>query len=154
MSTSKSKKTSTSSKEIKCLQKQISDLEEKLKRTLADYKNQDRRYQSRQSEVVLYANQKLLDKILPLLDSLQIAQDHLHDKGISLIIDQFHQILASEEVKPISSDHQPFDPQTMDCSTVVPGDKNIVTNTLSRGYTYRGRVLRPAKVEVGSGKKK
>lgn len=153
MPTSKSK-TKPKTSDIKELKEQIYDLEEKLKRTLADYKNQDRRYQSRQSEVVLYANQKLLDKILPLLDSLEIAQDHLHDKGISLIIDQFHQVLASEEVKLIPSDGQPFNPQTMDCSTVIPGDKNIVINTLSPGYTYRGRVLRPAKVEVGSGKKK
>lgn len=138
--------------EIKKLKQQLVDLEEKLKRTLADYQNQSRRYQSRQSEVVLFANQKLLDKFLSLLDSLELAQSHLQDKGLILVINQFHQILTSEEVKSIKTDNQPFDPETMDCTAVVEGGKNIVITTISPGYTHHDRVLRPAKVEVGSGK--
>lgn len=139
--------------EIKGLRQQLVDLEEKLKRTLADYQNQSRRYQSRQSEVVLFANQKLLDKFLSLLDSLEIAQLHLKDKGLNIIIDQFNQILTSEDVKLIKTDNKPFNPENMDCTAVVEGDKNIVVNTTSLGYTHHDRVLRPAKVEVGSGKK-
>jgi len=138
--------------EVKELKKQLVDLEEKLKRTLADYQNQSRHYQSRQSEVVLFANQKLLDKFLSLLDSLELAQSHLQNKGLTLIIDQFYQILNSEEVKTIQTDNQPFNPETMDCTVVVKGDKNIVITTISPGYTHHDRVLRPAKVEVGSGK--
>lgn len=140
--------------EIKQLKQQVSALEEKLKRTLADYQNQSRRYQSRQAEVILFSNQKLLDKLLPLLDSLELAQSHLKDKGLSLVIDQFNQLLLSEEVKRIESDNQPFNPETMDCTAVVEGDKNIIITTVSPGYTYHDRVLRPAKVEVGSGKNK
>lgn len=139
--------------EIDELKLQLIDLEEKLRRTLADYQNQSRRYQSRQSEVVLFANQKLLDKLLPILDSLEVAQSHLKNKGLNLIIDQFYQVLNSEGVKPIKTDNQPFNPETMDCTAVVDGDKNIVITTISSGYTYHDRVLRPAKVEVGSGKK-
>ncbi len=142
-----------SSLEIEELKYQLIDLEEKLRRTLADYENQSRRYQSRQTEVVLFANQKLLDKFLTILDSLEVAQFHLKDKGLTLIIDQFNQILNSEEVKLIKTDKQPFDPETMDCTAVVNGDKNIVITTVSPGYTYNDRILRPAKVEVGSGKK-
>lgn len=138
--------------EIKELKQQLIDLKEKLKRTLADYQNQSRRHQSRQSEVVLFANQKLLDKILPILDSLELAQSHLQDKGLTLIINQFHQVLTSEEVEPIKTDNQSFNPETMDCTAVVEGGKNIVITTVSPGYTHHNRVLRPAKVEVGSGK--
>jgi len=138
--------------EIKELKQQLVDLEEKLKRTLADYQNQSRRYQSRQLEIVLFANQKLLDKFLSLLDSLELAQSHLQDKGLTLIIDQFYQILTSEEVKSIKTNKQLFNPETMDCTAVVKGDKNIVITTVSPGYTHHDRVLRPAKVEVGSGK--
>lgn len=155
MSPSKKRTTKDQKKinsEIKELKQQLADLEEKLKRTLADYQNQSRRYQSRQSEVVLFANQKLLDKFLSLLDSLELAQSHLKDKGLTLIINQFYQILTSEEVEPIQTDNQPFNPETMDCTAVVEGGKNIVITTVSPGYTHHDRVLRPAKVEVGSGK--
>lgn len=155
MSSSKKRTTKNqkqANSEIKELKQQLVDLEEKLKRTLADYQNQSRRYQSRQSEVIHFANQKLLDKFLSLLDSLKLAQSHLQNKGLTLIIDQFYQILTSEEVKLIQTDKQPFDPETMDCTAVVEGGKNIVITTVSPGYTHHDRVLRPAKVEVGSGK--
>ena len=65
MSSSKKRTTKNqkqTNSEIKELKRQLVDLEEKLKRTLADYQNQSRRYQSRQSEVIHFANQKLLDK--------------------------------------------------------------------------------------------
>lgn len=143
----------TSSKTIR-LQNQIQDLENRFKRALADYQNLEKRHASQKDDLVKFANQGLLDKLLPLLDDLERAQAHLHDSGLELIIDQFRQLLISEGVTPIISDRQIFDPQTMDCAEVVPGPKNKVVTTLAKGYYYHDRVLRPARVEVGSGQKK
>jgi len=143
----------TSSKTIH-LQNQIQDLENRFKRALADYQNLEKRHASQKDDLVKFANQGLLDKLLPLLDDLERAQAHLQDSGLELIIDQFHQLLISEGVTPIISDRQIFDPQTMDCAEVVPGPKNKVVTTLAKGYYYHDRVLRPARVEVGSGQKK
>lgn len=143
----------TSSKTIH-LQNQIQDLENRFKRALADYQNLEKRHASQKDDLVKFANQGLLDKLLPLLDDLERAQAHLHDSGLELIIDQFRQLLISEGVTPIISDRQIFDPQTMDCAEVVPGPKNKVVTTLAKGYYYHDRVLRPARVEVGSGQKK
>jgi molecular chaperone GrpE len=143
----------TSSKTIR-LQNQIQDLENRFKRALADYQNLEKRHASQKDDLVKFANQGLLDKLLPLLDDLERAQAHLQDSGLELIIDQFHQLLISEGVTPIISDRQIFDPQTMDCAEVVPGPKNKVVTTLAKGYYYHDRVLRPARVEVGSGQKK
>ncbi len=143
----------TSSKTIH-LQNQIQDLENRFKRALADYQNLEKRHASQKGDLIKFANQGLLDKLLPLLDDLERAQAHLHDSGLELIIDQFHQLLISEGVTPIISDRQIFDPQTMDCAEVVPGPKNKVVTTLAKGYYYHDRVLRPARVEVGSGQKK
>lgn len=143
----------TSSKTIR-LQNQIQDLENRFKRALADYQNLEKRHASQKDDLVKFANQGLLDKLLPLLDDLERAQAHLHGSGLELIIDQFRQLLISEGVTPIISDRQIFDPQTMDCAEVVPGPKNKVVTTLAKGYYYHDRVLRPARVEVGSGQKK
>lgn len=143
----------TSSKTIR-LQNQIQDLENRFKRALADYQNLEKRHASQKDDLVKFANQGLLDKLLPLLDDLERAQAHLQDSGLELIIGQFRQLLISEGVTPIISDRQIFDPQTMDCAEVVPGPKNKVVTTLAKGYYYHDRVLRPARVEVGSGQKK
>jgi molecular chaperone GrpE len=144
------KKTSRLSK----LEAEIKDLENKFKRALADYQNQTRRHQSRQEEVIKFANQSLLDKLLPVLDSLELAQHHLKDTGLKMILDQFIKVISSEGVKEIRSTNQKFNPQTMDCASLVKGPKDIVTTTLVKGYTYNDKVLRPAKVEVGAGKTK
>jgi len=143
----------TSSKTIR-LQNQIQDLENRFKRALADYQNLEKRHASQKGDLIKFANQGLLDKLLPLLDDLERAQAHLQDSGLELIIGQFRQLLISEGVTPIISDRQIFDPQTMDCAEVVPGPKNKVVTTLAKGYYYHDRVLRPARVEVGSGQKK
>lgn len=136
------------------LEIELKDLENKFKRALADYQNQTKRHQSRQVEIVKFANQSLLDKLLPVLDSLELAQNHLKDSGLKMILDQFIKIINLEGVKEIHSTNQKFDPQTMDCSSLVKGPKDIVTTTLIKGYTYYDKTLRPAKVEVGAGKNK
>ena len=131
------------------LEKEVKDLENKFKRVLADYQNQTKRHESRQVEVIKFANQDLLDKLLPVLDSLELAQHHLKDTGLNLVIDQFIKVLKLEEVQELKSTGQKFDPQTMDCASLVEGKKDIAINTLVKGYTYYDKVLRPAKVEVG-----
>jgi molecular chaperone GrpE len=136
------------------LEKEVKDLENKFKRALADYQNQTKRHQSRQTEIIKFANESLLDKLLPVLDSLEMAQHHLKDTGLKMILDQFNKIINLEGVKEITSTGQKFNPETMDCAVLVKGSKDIAVTTLVKGYTYYDKVLRPAKVEVGSGQKK
>ena len=136
------------------LQNRIQDLENRFKRALADYQNLEKRHANQKKNLIKFANESLLDKLLPLLDDLERAQAHLHDSGLNLIIEQFHHLLTSEGVTPIISDKRDFDPQIMDCVEVVPGPKNKVITTLTKGYYYHDRVLRPARVEVGSGQKR
>ena len=135
------------------LENELKDLENKFKRAMADYQNQSKRHQSRQVEIIRFANQSLLDKLLPVLDSLELAQGHLKNKGLQMVQDQFIKVINLEGVKEIESTNQKFNPQTMDCASLVKGPKNTVVTTLVKGYTYLDKVLRPAKVEVGAGKK-
>jgi molecular chaperone GrpE (heat shock protein) len=92
-----------------------------------------------------------LDKILPVLDDLERAQGHLNDAGLGHVIKQFHQVLSGEGLSLIESDGADFDPETMDCAEVVAGPKDKVVKTISKGYRYYDKVLRPAGVEVGNG---
>ncbi len=132
----------------------IKDLETRLMRALADYSNLEKRHQNQRQDTIKFANATLLEKLLPILDDLYRAQDHLQDSGLALTINHFNQFLVSEGVSEISALNQDFDPLTMDCVQVVKGQPNRVVTVLNRGYLYHDKVLRSARVEVGSGSTK
>jgi molecular chaperone GrpE (heat shock protein) len=70
-------------------EEKIIELEEKYKRVLADYQNQERRHKEGQSQLIKMANATLIEKLLINIDSLELAQKHLQDKGLQIVIDQF-----------------------------------------------------------------
>lgn len=133
------------------LEIKIAELENNYKRVLADYQNQQRRHQQLQVEMVSMANASLIEKLLSVLDSLELAQKHLDDTGLEMIINQTKNLLKDEGLEEVASDNQEFDPLSMDCAEVVVGKKNQVIETVLKGYILSGKVLRPAKVKVGSG---
>lgn len=129
------------------------EMEASYKRVLADYQNQERRFKESQTQIVKFANATLLEKLLLNIDSLELAQKHLQNEGLNMVIKQLHETLKTEGLQIIESDHQIFDPVTMDCVEVIPGQKNKVVETITKGYFLFDKVLRPAKVKVGSGEK-
>ncbi len=136
---------------VTLLSERYESAEEKYRRALADYQNQERRQKEKESQIIKMANASLIEKTLFILDSLKLAQSHLQDKGLTMILDQFVKILESEGLKKIETENLPFDPISMDCSEIVPGEKDLVIETVLDGYTLFEKVLRPAKVKVGNG---
>ena len=142
-----------SKKTIKNLQIELDSLNEKFKRILADYQNQQKRHQDQTQTIARYANESLLSNLLPILDGLQRAKDHLKNDGLNQVVSQFTQILSTEGLEEIKTEGEIFNPETMDCSEVVVGKKDTVIETLIPGFIYKDRLLRPAKVTVGNGLK-
>jgi molecular chaperone GrpE len=140
-------------KTIKNLQLELDSINEKFKRVLADYQNQQKRHEDQAQIMAKYANESLLSKLLPIIDGLQKAKNHLKDEGLNHIANQLIQTLSVEGLEEIKTKDESFNPETMDCSEVVLGKKNIVVETLIPGYIYKDRLLRPAKVTVGNGVK-
>ena len=129
----------------------VRELEENWKRALADYRNLEKRIESQQQAFVRLANAALIDKLLSILDDLERAASHLKDYGLNLVIGKLNGVLDSEGVKAIKSEGEAFNPETMDCTEMVNGPKNAVTETVLKGYTLNDHVIRPAKVKVGNG---
>ena len=76
-------------------------------------------------------------------------------EGVELTLKSLVATLEKFEVKPVESIGEPFDPKhhealTMEVSDTVP--VNHVVNEFERGYYYKDRLLRAAKVTVSSGK--
>lgn len=134
------------------LEKKLSDLENKWKRALADYDNLKKRLEREKEEFVKFSTAGLLDKLLPVLDSLEKWYGQKKEEGVKLILEQFRKVLESEGLKEIEAVGKTFDPLMMDAVAMGKGEKNKVIEVIMKGYQLNGKVLRPAKVKVGAGK--
>lgn len=127
------------------------ELENKYKRALADYQNLEKRVIEEKKEWVEIANKDLLLKILPVLDTLMLAQEHFKDQAVAISISQFIDILKQQGVKKIDTVGKKFDPVFMEVVEVKKGKEGIVLEELRPGYTLYEKVLRAAEVIVGRG---
>ncbi len=128
---------------------ELENIENQLKRALADYQNLEKRVSNEKSEWVKLSNKELLLRLLPGLDSLLLAQAHTQDEGVKISIKHFLDILESEGVKRIEALGKEFDPKLMEAVTTKEGDEGKVLEELRAGYTLNDLVLRPAQVIVG-----
>ena len=139
-------------------EEELKKLEDKFLRLQAEFDNYRKRMDTRFSEYARYAAEGILLKVLEVYDNIERAliADFEADpvsakKGIEGIHQQLSKILSQEEVKPIESLNQPFDPyyhnainKTSDSSV----DDGVVVEVYQRGYMLKDRVLRPAIVCV------
>ncbi|MCX6816970.1 MAG: nucleotide exchange factor GrpE [Candidatus Beckwithbacteria bacterium] len=124
-------------------------LENQLKRTLADYQNLTKRVEADKQEFVKFVSASLIAKLLPILDDLERAQEHLKNAGLQLTIDKFKSVLQAEGVSEIKLLNTVFDPKTAECSELVAGQPNLILAVVQPGFYLHDRVLRPARVKVG-----
>lgn len=128
---------------------ELENLENQLKRALADYQNLEKRIVAEKSEWIKMANKDLILRLLPGLDSLILAKKHTKDEGVIVSIKHFLDILEAEGIKKIETEDQEFDPNTMEVVSTTEGKENMVVDELRAGYTLYGTVIRPAQVVVG-----
>jgi len=133
------------------MKKTSADLENKLKRALADYQNLKKRFDKEKIEFIKFSSAGILDKLLPVLDDLERAQSHLKDNGLKMTLSQLKSVLKSEGVEEIKVSNTVFDPNLADCVELVKGKKNQIIAIIKKGYLLNGKVLRPAQVKVGQG---
>ena len=159
--TKKKKKSRTKELEekIHLLEKELDNWKEKTLRLSAELQNLRRRYDREMSNTVIYANQKLIESIIPVIDELELALK-ASDKnknfeafrnGVEMIYRKLMQILEKEGVTPIQTEGKPFDynlheaVMTRKQKGVQPG---TILEVVQKGYMYKDRVLRHAKVIV------
>ena len=129
------------------------ELENQLKRALADYQNLERRIDEERRLLSHLSSALVIEKLLPVLDNLENAQKHLKDEGLEIVIKQFKDVLQSEGVSEITAEGSPFDPNLHEATEILESDKDgIVLKVLRKGYKINDKVLRPAQVAVGRGK--
>ncbi len=91
-----------------------------------------------------------LNRALNLLEFLEGADSI--EKGFKILVKNFEKILSDEGVKPMSCEGEIFDPYKHEAMMVEEGNDDITENTileeLDKGYYYKDKVLRPARVKI------
>ncbi len=140
------------SRDLSKLETKMAVLEKQLQSAVADYRNLEARIEKEVSRFRQESLMRIVDKLVGVLDDLERAEKHLKEKGLTMAVNQFKGVLESEGMEEILSDQERFDPVKMDCVDVVDGPKDVVVETILKGYRLNSDVVRPARVKVGKGK--
>jgi molecular chaperone GrpE len=129
-----------------------------MQRVAAEFENFRRRSARERDEIVERASQRLIEKLLPTLDSFDAAlgyepQTEPEEKILAGMADTHRQLLetlATDGFEPIAATDVPFDPAVHEAVTGPGGDGDgeLIVTEMRRGYTLRGRVVRAALVAV------
>jgi len=129
----------------------VSDLKSQLVRALADYDNLQKRTEKERDLFRTFAKVEVIDRILPVLDMLEEAQEHLKDKGLAIALNSFQNVLKTEGLQRINSDAgEMFDEDLHDAVDIVEkkGKNGEIVEEILPGYKMDDVLIRPAKVRV------
>jgi molecular chaperone GrpE len=129
-------------------------------RALADYANLKKRFDKERLELSKFASEMALLQLLPAIDNLERAVSFATDEdkknsivmGVVMTLQQLDEVLNSMglvrfEVNPGDT----FDPHRHEAVESVAGPAGKIIEIVEAGYTLHDKVVRPAKVKVGSG---
>ena len=130
-----------------------------LRRVQAEFENYRKRVIKEQTALVDRATSGLVEQLLPVLDSFELALKNLGSagsdeiesvrKGLELVYAELLGVLEKAGLSRIEAEGKPFDPNVHEAVMQEDGDgEPVVTDVLRTGYTLKGRVLRPAMVKV------
>ncbi|MBT6401074.1 nucleotide exchange factor GrpE [candidate division WWE3 bacterium] len=139
-------------KDKKTEDSKITELEANWKRALADYQNLQKRTIEEKEAIVKYSNSSLILRVLPVLDNLELMAKHNKDEGLKMTIGEFQKVLFEEGLEEILVEKKKFDVEKMDAVELVDGEPDKVVEVIQKGYMYKSKILRPARVKVGQKK--
>ena len=143
------------------LNEKISELEDKVKRQMAEFDNFRKRTDKEKNAMFETGARSVIEKILPVVDNFErgLASVPEEEKetpfaeGMEMIYKQLIGELEKMEVKPIPSVGEEFDPNLHNAVMQVESDEyesGVIAQELQRGYTYRDSVVRHSMVAVVS----
>jgi molecular chaperone GrpE len=147
--------------ELKTQAGKASEHWERLLRTTADFDNYKKRALREKQDAVKFANEALLQKLIPVMDNFEMAMaaagttqgntSQSLQAGVNMILSQFKSVLGEAGLEEVDASGKPFDPNFHEAvsqleSTDVP--EGQVMQQIRKGYRLKERLLRPATVIV------
>ncbi len=139
------------------LERDVAKWKELSLRTAAEMDNLRKRTARDREDAIRYANQRLLEELLPVIDNFEMgmqaaAQDSqsMIYIGMDMVRRQLNDFLSSQGVEEVASTGH-FDPKLHDAvaqEESPAGEEGRILRVTRRGFTLRDRLLRPAGVVV------
>ena len=140
-------------------QEKIEELEDRVKRQLAEFENFRKRTDKEKEQMFETGAKSVLEKILPVVDNFERGLSNIkpeeegdpHVEGMRMIYKQLMGELEKLEVKPIEAVGCEFNPDFHNAIMQVASDEyesGFVAQELQKGYMYRDSVLRHSMVAV------
>jgi len=129
-------------------------------RAKADLDNYRKRMTREKADTYKFANQSLLEELLPVLDNFEMGmmaaaqdQESMIFKGMEMVQRQLGEFLTNQGIKEISTageyDHNLHEAVAQEES--ADHEEGAIIRVVRRGFEYQGRLLRPANVVVAAG---
>ena len=130
-------------------------------RSQADFENYKKRAAREKEDAVKYANSSLLQRLVSILDNFELglaaAKTETEDSpiysGMVLVQKQLNDLLEENGLQAIEAEGKKFDPNLHEAIAHEPSEsaEETVIRQARRGYRFKDRLLRPARVVVSSG---
>ena len=153
------KKKSFFGKKDNKLQDKVDELEDRVKRQMAEFENFRKRTDKEKTAMFETGAKSVIEKILPVVDNFERGLAGLSEEekkqpfaeGMAMVYKQLMTELDKLEVKPIEAVGCEFDPKLHNAVMQVESDEyesGIIAQELQKGYTYRDTVVRHSMVAV------
>jgi len=149
--------------QVEKLEQEVLQLNDRYLRLYSEFDNYRKRTLKEKIDLGKTASAEVITSMLPVLDDLERAyaaigpteDAHSATKdGIGLILNKFMNILSQAGLEPIHAIGQPFDTDFHEAITNIPAPsvdmKGKIVDVVEKGYLLGGKVIRYAKVVVGS----
>ena len=143
------------------LKNDLKESSEKVLRLAAEMQNYKKRNEIEKSNMLKYANEDLAKNLLPILDNFERAirldDNDLSDEvskflsGFKMILGNLTALLDKFEVREVECLGLEFDPHVAEAVLTEHDEskpENVVLEVLTKGYKYKDKVIRHAKVKV------
>ena len=141
------------------LNEKINELEDKVKRQMAEFDNFRKRTDKEKNAMFETGAKSVIEKILPVVDNFERGLASIPEEekgtpfaeGMEMIYKQLIGELEKMDVKPIPAVGEEFDPNLHNAVMQVESDEyesGVIAQELQKGYTYRDSVVRHSMVAV------
>ncbi len=141
------------------LQEKIDELEDKVKRQMAEFDNFRKRSEKEKSAMFETGAKSVVEKILPVVDNFErglavLSEEEMKQpfaEGMNMVYKQLIAELEKLEVKPIEAVGCEFNPELHNAVMQVESEEyasGVIAQELQKGYTYRDSVVRHSMVAV------
>ena len=145
--------------ELKAKAEERDAYSDKYMRAHAEFENARRRMEKDKADYARFANDSLILEFLPIIDNLEIAERHIKEAkdfkavqgGVDMIQAQIQKFVKDIGLEKIETVGKKFDPhlhEAMETEESQDKDDGLIVAELKPGYSFNGRLLRPAVVKI------